>query len=641
MLRDRRELERVPLDEAVDRWLGELDFRGLLEVTQAEEIAVEDSLGRITAGSVIARLSSPGYYASAIEGVAVSSRDTYGATTDTPVKLDIGKNAFFVGIGDQMPEGFDAVIPLYAVSLVSVDVLETGCTIAPWYNVRPVGEDIAAREILLHAGHKIRSLDIGVLLQGGITRVKVRRKPVITIIPIGNNLIPPGRIPEPGKSIETDSYILAGLITELGGRAVLPGIVPEKPDEAAAALEKIDETCDLVIIVGGSSWGTLMPASVLAEKGELIIYGVAMKPGQSTALGFINGKPAICLPFFPVSAFMGFEFFVKPVIVNKLGAREIERSRIEAELARPVSSPGGVEEFLRMEVTKVGDKTVALPLSRSSALQKSLARADGYLRLPEEHVEIPAGQSVTVYSLRQEPSAGQKLFIMGTHDIILDILQNEYEQRFPGCQMTSSAVGGLAGLEALRAGLCHVSGIHLFDPETGEYNMPFLPKLIGDFPVTVVNLFYRQLGFIVGKGNPKGINELKDLMRDDVTFVNRNQGSGTRQIFDFLTRKQNMDISKIKGYDNHINTHMSVALAVAGGGADAGIGIYIAAKALSLDFIPLTLERLDLVIPNQFINNYIINNLMKLVNSSDFKHTLSKMQGYDFSDTGKVFKQRA
>jgi putative molybdopterin biosynthesis protein len=226
--------------------------------------------------------------------------------------------------------------------------------------------------------------------------------------------------------------------------------------------------------------------------------------------------------------------------------------------------------------------------------------------------------------------------IVGSHDNTLDILANQMRVRDFRFGLSSSNVGSLGGLIALRNGYCHASGSHLLDTDTGAYNISYVKQYLPDLRVKLVNLVYRQQGLIVPRGNPKGITGIQDLARDDITFVNRQAGSGTRVLLDYRLAELDVKPESIQGYEQEEFTHMSVAVSVLSGAADTGLGIYAAAKALNLDFVPIVTEEYDLVIPEAFLEDEKIQLMLEIIRSEPFKELVNQLGGYDTSKTGSV-----
>jgi len=628
--------DMVPLEEALERWLCDLEFREAASLTKQVEIPVQEAVGRVTARPVTAKMPSPNYYAAGMDGIVVVSSTTYGASPDSPKELKLGKEAFFVDTGRPIPRGFDSVIPIEDIKLPSLESVFISGPAVPWQNVRAVGEDVGLREMILPMNRRVRPLDLGPMLTGGLSSVSVREKPVVGIIPVGAGLVPPGATPEVGQTIEYNSHVLSSLIEDMGAEGRIFDIVPEKPELLRDVLKTAVGSVDLAVVIAGPSWGTFMPAKVFHEIGEVIVDGVSIKPGQSVCLGIVDNKPVAALPGYPVSTFLTFDIFVKPVIASKLGLTLPERPKIEARLARKIISPAGIEEFIRVKVGSVEERTVAVPISRGAGFLMSLVKADGFIRVPAASETIEAGEKVSIALLEMRERIENRIIMMGTHDFCLDYLSNFLSFNFPHLELFSSNVGSISGLVSLREGYCHLAGVHIFDPESGEYNLPFIPRMLPDLPVVVMTLFHRHLGLLIKKGNPKSICGLKDLLRDDVSFIGRDVLSGTRLVLDFLLKNEGIDPAGIRGYEEEASNHMALASIVAGEKADVGVGILPAAKALDLDFIPLYPERFDIVIPQKFFNQHPIRSLIQVIRSQEFRGELASQGGYDITHTGKV-----
>jgi putative molybdopterin biosynthesis protein len=635
------EVQEIPLDEALEKWHNELEFQGLPTLKPAEEIDVKDSLGRVTAFPVVAKLSSPHYYAAAVDGVAVRSVRTFSATAEIPVSHTVGQDAFFVDTGGALPEGCDAVLPVNEVTFTSTDEFKLEGPVVPWRNVRPAGEDMAAKELILPQHQRIRPLDIGAMLAGGVAKVQVREMPRIGILPLGTNLVNPGCPPQVGQMIEYNSYILGSVIHEMKAEAALMDILPEKPELLKERLGEVCKDYDAILIIAGPQAGTGLIAWTIQQLGDLVVYGINIKPGQSVCLGIVDDKPLIGLSGYAVSCYLSFDLFAKPLIQRMMGLAPEQKLKVRATLARDVDSPRGIEEYLRVNLGRPDSRTVSIPISRGAAMLMNLVRADGLLRIPAETTAIPQGTSVDIELLDPGARYDGNIVALGTHDLAFDILRNELMWRFPDLKLVSSNIGSKGGLRALRMGYAHFCGVHLLDEETGEYNVPYISQSLEDFPVVLVAFFRRTMGLLVKEGNPRNIRSLSDLTREGVTFINRHRGSGTRALIDHLLRKENIAPATVAGYEKEAFTHMSLAHAVASGAADTGIGIFAAAKALHLEMIPLHQEHFDLVIPKKIFNGYQIQSLLKILRSAEFRREMGTLGGYDVAEAGKiVFEQK-
>jgi putative molybdopterin biosynthesis protein len=649
-------LESTPLEKALDVWQKSLQREGLLKPLAPESVQVTDSLGRVTAEALIAKISSPFYHAAAMDGYAVRFAETFGASETHPVKLRMGEQAFYVDTGDPMPGDFNAVVMIEEINRIrngksevaaqgaatetagSADYIEIIEPATPWQHVRTIGEDIVATELILPENHKIRPMDIGALLAGGHTEIMVRRRPVVAVIPTGDELIEPGRPLSRGSIIEYNSRVLSGLVHEWGGEPVRFAIVPDDIRKIKGAVKKACDSADLVAVNAGSSAGSEdYTARAIQELGEVVVHGVGIKPGKPVVLGIARGKPVLGIPGYPVSAFITFDLFAGPLIHLWQGVEKKAPERIRAKLSRQVASSLGQEEFVRVKVGVVGEKTIATPVSRGAGVIMSLVRADGIVRIPSLSEGAGAGAEVEVELLRHKDEIRDTIVCIGSHDNTLDILSNILKKRHPQFSLSSAHVGSMGGLMALKRGEAHMAGTHLLDEETGLYNIPFMRRLLPGKKIVLINLTYRVQGFVVKKGNPRGIRGFEDLTRDGVVFVNRQSGAGTRLLTDKHLRELGIEPSRITGYEREEYTHMGVASAVLSGIADTGLAILAAANALGLDFVPVAKERYDLALPADFMKLEMVGALLDIIrNDVEFRRTVTDMGGYDLSDMGKV-----
>jgi len=650
-------LESTPLNDALNLWLERLRCAGLSKPLPPERITVVDSLGRVSAEAVSAKISSPFYHSAAMDGYAVRFAETFGASETRPLKLIIGEQAVYVDTGDPMPEGFNAVVMIEDVNMVggqrnvkdtcnspSDDLLDAPKCIeilepaTPWQHVRTIGEDIVATELIIPENHKIRPMDIGALLAGGHTEILVRRKPKVSILPTGDEIVEPGTRLEVGSIIEYNSRVLGGLVCEWGGEPVRSGIVPDDKEKLKEAIEKACGASDMVVVNAGSSAGSEdFTSEVIREIGEVILHGVGIKPGKPVILGMVKGKPVLGIPGYPVSAFITFTLFAGPLIHKWQGMEMKQQDKISATLSRQVASSLGQEEFVRVKVGSVGEKTIATPMSRGAGVIMSLVRADGIVRIPALSEGLGVGAEVEVELLRSRYEIMNTIVCIGSHDNALDILASVLKKRDPRFSLSSAHVGSMGGLIAIKKGEAHVAGTHLLDEETGVYNIPAIRRLLPERKIVLINLVYRQQGFVVNKGNPKGIRGFEDIRREDVVFINRQVGSGTRLLTDMHLKKAGIAPSEVKGYEREEYTHMGVASGVLTGLADAGLAILAAANALGLDFVPVARERYDLAIPREFLGSEMLRTLLQIIREDkEFRNAVTALGGYDASDMGEI-----
>ncbi len=661
-------LEDIPLADALARWQLALAQVGLDDPLPGEVVALEDALGRITAEPVWALVSSPHYHAAAMDGYAVRAEDTRGASETHPVPLAIDRSAFYVDTGDPLPPDTNAVIMVEDVHVSSAapadgnrsvspegSVIEILAAVAPWQHVRPMGEDMVATELILPANHRLRPQDIGAAAGAGHATLNVRRRPRVAFLPTGTELVAPGTALRPGDVVEYNSLVLAAMISEWGG---CPTRLPPLPDDYVLLRERILQAArdhDLVIVNAGSSAGSEdFTARIVAELGQVLVHGIAIRPGHPVILGVVHVADAGCaagtgertvpvagLPGYPVSAAITCELVIKPLIARWLGQAGEERPRMPAILTRKVVSPEGEEEFLRVTVGQVGERVVATPLPGGSGVLMSLVRADGIVRIPRGEQGHEAGAQVMVDLYRSPEAVRRTVVAIGSHDLTLDLLADEMGRRYPGRRLSSANVGSLGGLLALGRGEAHFAGSHLLDEETGEYNEPYIRRILPGVPVILLGFVEREQGLIVTRGNPKRICSLADLANPGVVFINRQRGAGTRVLLDYRLRQAGLDPRAIQGYERQEFTHLAVAAAVASGAADCGMGILAAARALDLDFVPLDRERYDLVTSVRFYEDESLGPLLAIIRDPAFAARIEALGGYATPHIGKVLGEIA
>ena len=631
-------LATEPLADAIKKYNAALTAAGIGAPLAGERVPVGDALGRITSEAVIAKISSPFYHSAAMDGYAVRFLDTFGASETKPKRLRVPDQALAIDTGDPMPEGFDAVIMIEDVETISESEIEILKPATPWQHVRLVGEDIVATELIISENHVVRPVDMAAMIASGHTTVMVRRRPVVSIIPTGTELVEPGTELKRGDIIDFNSTMLAATATEYGAHAVQKNIVKDSVALLRQTILDALGDSDMVVINAGSSAGREdFTANVIAELGEVIVHGVSIKPGKPVILGLVKGKPVIGIPGYPVSAALTFTLFVKPLVYAFLGLKAPGPDTITAKLSRQVASSLGQEEFIRVKLGSVSDNLIATPVTRGAGALMSLARADGIIRVPAQSEGIAAGHSVTVELLRAVREIENTLVCIGSHDNALDVLGNYLRKKHPEYSLSSAHVGSMGGLLALKLGEAHLAGTHLLDEETGEYNVSYIKKVLPDTKIVLVNLVYRTQGFIVPKGNPKGIHGFEDLKRKDVVFVNRQAGAGTRLLTDLHLKKLWIDPGTVNGYYHEEFTHMAVAAAVLSGAADTGLAVLSAAQALDLDFVPVAQERYDLAILLDFYDTPMMQALLGIIrDDKEFRERIVSMGGYGVSEMGTV-----
>ena len=467
----------------------------------SETISVRNALGRVLAGPVKALASVPAYHAAAMDGIAVKASDTFGALPEKPVTLS-GDAGIAVDTGIPIPDGKDAVVMIEQAeeSHLGWEIREAAY---PWRNVRKAGEDIVQVEIILPARHRIRPYDQAALLAAGILSIEVFKKPRILIVPTGDEIVRPEDAPSPlpkGVLLEVNGQMLASLAVECGAEASILDPIPNVLDELKSALHAgLADEYDLVMLIAGSSAGSedFTPA-LLEEIGELLVHGITVMPGKPALLASVAGRPVVGIPGYPVSAAVAFREFARPLIFIMQGLAPPEQDRVEVTIGRKIPSKLGLEEHVRVILGNVGERAVAMPIAGGAGVITSLVRADGIIRIPQEVSGLSEGEKAYAELLGTRKAIGDRLLAIGSHDMTIDLLSSLLREKTGGrIHISSSNVGSLGGLLALKRQTAHFAGSHLLDTKTGDYNLFYIRRYLPDMPVALVTLVHRWQGFMV------------------------------------------------------------------------------------------------------------------------------------------------
>lgn len=605
-------------------------------VPQKEIIKTTESLGRITFEPTYAIYSSPSYNSSAMDGIAVISSHTLKANENNPVYLKPHQDYLEIDTGDMICHPYDAVI--MAEDLIEVD---DGYKIIapthPFAHVRAIGEDIVAKEMVLPSHHLIRSIDVSVLLSAGIKEIAVMKKPTVAIIPTGDEMIEYDQPLQDGKIIETNSWMFENLIVEHHAIPHRFPIVKDQLESIKDTLSKAALQDDIIIINAGSSAGRDdYTALAIKQLGHVYTHGVSIKPGKPVVLGEINHKPVIGLPGYPVSSYITFMEFVVPIIQKYTHLRSEDFSIVKAKLTKTLMSSLKYEEYVRVKLGIVNNTLIAAPLTRGAGATMSLIRSDGFCVIPQNSEGYVASEEVEVKLMKSMKEIEKTLVLIGSHDLILDVMNDlMYELQMP-MNLSSTHVGSLSGLVALKKKETHLASSHLLDEKTGTYNVSITKEMFPNEHMVIIKGVRRRQGLMVPKGNPLNIQGIKDLTR--TTYINRQKGAGTRVLLDYQLKKHGINPNDINGYEHIATTHMAVAVAVQKGNADTGLGIYSASKALDLDFIDLGYEEYDFVTYKENLELPSIKAFIQLLQHPAFLKKLDALGGYTYEHIGEVIE---
>lgn len=627
-------LTNVPLDEARGEYLARLQENGF--AGQTELVSVQNAFGRITARAVYAAICAPHYAASAMDGIAVHAKDTFGATETTPVRLT-PQQYMVVDTGDPVPEDCDAVIMVEDIVRGEDESVTIYAAAAPWQHIRQIGEDICAGEMILASYMEVTPAAIGAMIAGGVLEIEVIKKPVIGIIPTGDEIVAPCADPKPGDILEFNSPIFSAMVQEWGAEAKTYPIVPDRFDAIREMVARAADECDIVLLNAGSSAGREdYSVSVIRELGDVVYHGIAIKPGKPAILGLRGAVPILGVPGYPVSGIIVIEELLKPLVAEWFHSNTAPVQLATATLTRPVVSGLKYQEFVRVRMGEVGGKLTASPLSRGAGVVSSFMKADGILEVPQGTEGYEAGEEVQVRLLSTPEKLQNILVVIGSHDPLLDEVADMMHRADPTVFMSSSHVGSMGGIMAIRRGEAHAGGCHLLDTETGVYNLSFLKKYFPNGGIRLVRCVGRQQGLMLAKGNPLDIKGFADIAKNGVRYVNRQKGSGTRVLMDYLCEQYAVNVSDIYGYEREELTHTSVAAQIANGSADAGMGIYSAAQLYDLDFLPICIEEYDLIIPDHAWETPVVQQLIATLKSPAFREKMLAMGGYTVDHPGEI-----
>ena len=632
-------LQTVSINDALGMIKQAVDPRNVLNV---ETVATQEAAFRVTAQPVWARYSSPTFHSAAMDGIAVKAKKTFQAREGTPVTLKKNLDYIEVNTGNPMPAEMDCVIMVEKIVQLDPETILIESPAFPWQNVRRVGEDIVATELLIPQNHQLSPYDVGALLSAGIWEVKVREQVKIHIIPTGDEVLDFTLKPQPnpGQVIESNSQVLSSLASMWRCEIHRTSPVPDNPQRLEAAVREALESPAHVIVIGaGSSAGSKdFTRQIMEVFGSVLVHGIKAMPGKPTVIGVAENKIIIGAPGYPVSSIICFEQIVRPIVYWLSKRHPPEPEIIEARLTRKVPSRLGMEEFLRVSVGRVNNVYVATPLPRGAGMITTMTRAQGITRISQDLEGLARNKTVKIELLKPEKEIDRVLVIVGSHDNTLDLLANELMGIENPIHLASTHLGSMGGITAASEASAHLAGMHLFDPESNDYNFPFLAKYAPGLKFKLINLAIRHQGLIVPPGNPKNIRDIHDLAEKNIVFINRQKGAGTRILLDHHLKNAGILPDSITGYDKEEFTHMAVAVNVLSGAADCGLGIMAAATALNLDFVPLARERYDLLIPDYSFDDPKVDILLSLVKSDHFKKKIKSMGGYETDLSGMEMK---
>ncbi len=627
-------LKTLPLDEAIHLVASLTPLK-----RQVELCPLANCLRLETAEPLFARLSNPNYNASAMDGIAVVADATLGASETQPLRLKHGLDFVWVNTGHVIRAPYNAVIMVEDVEACEAEDVWIRQSAYPWQHVRMVGEDIAIGDMIVPSKRTLGPLELGALASAGILEVPVYKPFTVAIIPTGSEIVNDPLAMVPGTIMESNSYMFKGLIEEAGHRVLVFPVVKDVKALLSEAVLEACRTSDMVVINAGSSAGSEdYTRQILEELGTLHFHGIDIKPGKPTLFASVEGKPVFGIPGYPVSAFIAFDALVMPLL------KQADVGQFQAVLTKPLVSSLKHEEFVRVQVGRIDNRYVATPLSRGAGATMSLVKANALVRIPRAVEGYPAGEVVTISALHHKRPFESALLAIGSHDLVMDLLEDLAPEPFA---VLSSHVGSLGGLLALKRRECHLAPTHLLEDDGLSYNVQFVRRYFPDEPMVLVKGIVRHQGLYL---RPQMCNEMVAAgilapstdggfsygllgtlaqVFENRSLVNRQKGSGTRLLLDALLKRAQVEPLNIIGYDLEVLTHTAVALAVQNGTADLGMGIAAAAERMHLCFVPMAKEDYDFLARPSLFEGDLGQQFLSLLRGEAFQMAVKGLKGYD------------
>lgn len=595
----------------------------------SEMVNVKETLGRVTFRSVFAHVSSPSYNASAMDGVAIKAVSAITANETNPVTLN--KNDFeYINTGNILPNRFDTVVMIEDVHVNKDGSIKLYKSFRTYENVRPIGEDITKGDLVLPIHHQIRPIDISALISAGIEEIEVIKKIKVAIIPTGDEIVQNISNMKKGHIQDSNSYYVKNELDLLHVESIILPIQRDEFDILEETFINASKEYDLLLIGAGSSAGSKDYVKAIVEQnGTVFAHGINIKPGKPTVIGEVGNTPLIGMPGYPVSTYITFEKVVKPLISLMMNLKLTPFKQVKARLTQRVYSSLKNHEFVRVALSKVDNELVAIPLNRKAGVTMSVVKANGVLTIPKNSEGYDASTKVIV-DIIHETSFDDSIVVIGSHDILFDHLVDTLSEC--GISIISTHTGSMGGVLSIRRNECHIAPVHILHID-GTYNKQLIPTYLNNDYVLIKGI-KRTQGLYVKKGNPKNIKELKDIK--NYNYVNRQRGSGTRVLLDYLLKMNQINSNDINGYDFELATHILVAESVKDDRFDVGMGIKSVSEYTGVDFIEIAQESYDFIVKKSFTKTKKFKLFIKALQNKDLQSKLKQLGGYDFTDVGEI-----
>ena len=632
MKQNKRYLDNYDLTDALALFLADIKEQINLET---ELVATTHALGLISAKAIYANVSAPNYNASAMDGIAIKSSISALASESNPIVINKAQYQY-VDTGDVISEDWDGVVMIEDVIFQDDDSAMITKAVGYFENIRPIGEDITQTQMIIPSFHKIRAVDLGPLLASKNEKIEVFKPLKTAILPTGNEIVDvTTEVLKDGMIIDSNSSMIKGLTAGLNLETCVLDVCPDNYEQLKTVVNRATKENDVLLINAGSSAGSEdYTAKITRELGKVSVHGISIKPGKPAILGIVNGAIVIGLPGYPVSTYIVFEQVFKPII-NMLFHQKLEQEVVQATLTKTIYSSLKHLEFVRVKVGYLDDKFVCTPLARGAGISMSLAEADGIINIPKQSEGHQKNELVTVRLFKPLSSLKNQITSIGSHDLILDVLNDVFNRQDFPYTLSSSHVGSYSGLIALKNKETLIAPIHLLD-EDGTYNIKIVETLFQGEKMALIKGVKRKQVLAYDKDNPLKIAKVADIAQKKLKYVNRQSGSGTAVLFDYLLKENNLEKSEISGYDFIMPSHFNVGAAIKSKTADCGLLIKSIANVMELDYFEVMAEDYDFVLYEKDLEQPKVKKLIEVLQSEFFKEKLEEFDCYDTAESGKV-----
>jgi putative molybdopterin biosynthesis protein len=644
---DRKEFRDLADPEDAREAIASLDL-----TPNPERVPLAEARGRVLAKRIDAALDVPGFDRASMDGYAVRARDTFGADETDPASLDLvgtvhagegpdvkiaAGQAAEISTGAVMPPGADAVVMVERTDETEDgEAVEIRTAVAPGDHVMLAGADVAAGERALGPGTRLTAREIGLLSALGVDSVPVRGKPAVGIVSTGDELVRPGNDVDSaaGQIYDVNSYTIAAAVAEAGGDPELYPHAGDDYDEMERILREAADECDLVLSSGSTSASAVdVIYQVIEERGELLMHGVAVKPGKPMLVGRVGESAYVGLPGYPVSALTIFRTFVAPAIRNAAGVPEPTTATVEARMATEERYGEGRMRMMPVGLTETGRENaetvatdsdsetgendlLAYVVDKGSGATTSLVEADGVVEVPADTAYVAEGETVEVQLFSPDVRPPTVLGAGEDDPALARLLDALSRPRY-------LSVGSREGLRRLRDG---VPDFAVTSADAASDRGVEAEKLAS---------YQREWGLVVPAGNPEEIAGLADLADRELRFVNRGSDSGLRTtlgnaVADLAAERDTSRhdlVERIDGFELAAKAHESPARKVAGGQADAGLGLRATAEKLGLDFVAVGTETVRVLANPERVEKAGVRDLRRALDD-ELDAVLSELPGF-------------